>query len=66
MPKSKRDKIKEKHVAVENGINKAILHTLELAEMFKVHHPEYTDGYMNIAVMLDQAKGFIVKMKSFI
>jgi len=66
MPTSRRGGLIRKHVAVENALDRAMGWTWELYDIFLADHPEYSDGYANIAIMLEQAKEFIAKMKGFV
>ena len=66
MPKSKRDKIKQKHEQIEGHIAKAIIYLGELHDMFEEHHPEYSKGYANIIAILLQALEFVQTIKAHI
>lgn len=66
MPKSKRDRILMRHDQIIGHLEKAIVFTDKLEEMFKTHHPEYSDGYATICVMLAQTLEFVKKMRSFV
>lgn len=66
MPTSKRDLIKRKHTAIQKALVRSQGWLQELSVMFEEHHPEYSTGYMNIWVILDQAHDFVTKMKGFI
>jgi len=66
MPTSKRDLIKRKHTAIENALDRSMVWTQELHDMFLEYHPEYSKGYLNIFIALDQVKTFITEMKGFI
>lgn len=66
MPRTKRQNIILRHDQIMDAITKAITYLAELHDMFSDVHPEYSDGYENIIMMLAQAHAFVEKMKSFI
>lgn len=66
MPRTKRQNIILRHDQIMDAITKAITYLAELHDMFSGPHPEYSDGYENIIVMLAQAHAFVEKMKSFV
>lgn len=66
MPTSKRDYIKRKHNAIDNALARSQGWLQELHDQFLAHHPDYAEGYECIAVMVEQARQAVLKMKSFI
>ncbi len=66
MATSKRDLIKRKHTAIHNSLTRALGWSIELSNQFKEHHPDYAQGYNSIALMIDQTRDFIDKMKAHI
>lgn len=66
MPRSKRQNTLLRHDQVINHLKKALIYTNELEEMFRPHHPEYSEGYANICLMIAQALEFMEKMRSFV
>ena len=66
MPRSKRQDVLLRHDQVINHLKKAFSYTNELEEVFREHHPEYSEGYANICMMIVQALEFMEKMRSFV
>lgn len=66
MPKTTRDLIKRRHDQIQTHLDRSIAYLSELYAQFLEHHPDYSEGYENIIMMLMQAKEFVEKMKSFV
>lgn len=66
MPRTKRDKIKDRHDRATKAIEKALGYVDELEGIFRPVHPEYAEGYKAICQMLTMAHASIVKIKSYV
>lgn len=66
MPRNKRQNILLRHDQTISALEKALSYQTELYEKFLEPHPEYSEGYANICMMLTQTIEFVKKMKEFI
>jgi hypothetical protein len=66
MPKTTRDKIKNRHDQILTHLETAMGYADELHDMYEEAHPDYAEGYANICLMLAQVHEFTETMKSFI
>lgn len=66
MPRTRRQEILLRHDQILGALEKAMEYVAELHDAFSVHHPEYSDGYANILVILATAHEFTEKMKGFV
>ena len=66
MPKTTRDLIKRRHDQMQTHLDTVLRYLNELHDQMLEHHPDYSEGYANLILMVMQIKEFVDAMRGHI